>query len=158
MGVSTASSPARLLQACKQPSPPSHLRAPHHAGFSDLIRSALHMHARTHARPSVSPSQFPSALMKYIWHLENAPQQRATIYLPNISRPAAADGIFMKGTWQPVFSAVFMGNTAKCSRCLPTLSTGSHLAWSSAGPFSHHQLVSDEARKEFWNLRRLNLW
>lgn len=76
------------------------------------------MHTRTPA--SFSPLQFPSATMQYIWHLDNAPQQRCTIYLTNISRPVAVHGIFMKRTWQPVFSAVFMDNTAKCIRCLPS--------------------------------------
>lgn len=38
-------------------------------------------------------------------------------YISQISAaPATAHGIFMKGTWQPVFSAVFMVNTPKCSR------------------------------------------
>lgn len=34
--------------------------------------------------------------MKYIWHLENAPEQRGTIYLTNISHSSVSHVIFMK--------------------------------------------------------------
>lgn len=43
---------------------------------------SLHFHSYAH---SISPLQFPSVQMKYIWHPENAPQQWGTIYLTNIS-------------------------------------------------------------------------
>lgn len=46
---------------------------------------------------------------------------KAQYILQNISRPAAVHGIFMKGPRQPVFSAVFMVNTPKCSRACQLL-------------------------------------
>lgn len=51
--------------------------------------------------------QFPSVQMKYIWHLENAPQQWGTIYLTNISHPTLVHVIFIRGLWQWVMSTVF---------------------------------------------------
>lgn len=135
----------------------THLRAPPYTGFCPfLIWLYTSTYARTDARTptSISPLQFPSVAMQYIWHLENARQQHSTIYLTNISCPAEVHGIFMKGTWQPVFSAAFMGNTAKCSRYLPTFPKAAilpgpqELCWPQS--FYYNELIFDEAEKHFF--------
>lgn len=69
----------------------------------------LSLHFPSYTR-SISPLQFPSVQMKYIWHPENAPQQWGTIYLTNITRPAVVHVIFIKGMWQWVMSTMFTVN------------------------------------------------
>lgn len=83
--------------------------------------SRMHADSYAHIHTSISPLQFPSVQMKYIWRLENAPQRWGIIYLTNIGCLAAVHVIFMKATWQWVMSTMFMVNRLSiCPKCSST--------------------------------------